>query len=85
MTDDLTNVRNMLASPEGQDLMQFLASELTQLRFIDSIPNVEHPYAKAVALEGQKRAYEALSRTYQKLGAIAGSGPTLQTQNEYQM
>jgi hypothetical protein len=85
MTADLDKLRVLLNSPEGAELKQFLVSELLQLRLIDTIPNVEHPYAKAVALEGQKRAYESLKRTYAKLMELSEVLPTSPKSSDFAM
>jgi hypothetical protein len=77
MTYDLLKVKTLLSSPEGQDLTEFLQAELMQLRLIDSIKAVDHPFGQAVEVVAQKKAYQRVSEILAKVGVITSNRPPL--------
>lgn len=68
--NDLEAIRQLLSTPEGQKLRDYLATELMELRLIDNIEEANHPYQQAVKLEGQRIAYKKLERILMRLGVL---------------
>ena len=86
MSYDLEKVKTLLSTPEGHDLRDYLRSELFKLRLIDTILQIEEPFAQAVELRGQQKAYEHLHRILEQAGALVEPGtPGRDPRDSYRM
>jgi hypothetical protein len=85
MNEELQNLQALLASPEGQALRAYLASELMSLRFIENVKDFEHPYAQAVEIRAQKKAYEKLAAILARLDVVLADSLTRDPRDSFSM
>lgn len=71
---DFNTIRQVLATEPGQDLRRYLTDRLSELAFIEAVPQHADPVAQAVALEAQRRAHEILRDILMHIADIQETG-----------
>jgi hypothetical protein len=79
MSYNLKNIRTILQTEPGQDLKEFLLSEINKLRDLDNIKVSLNPIKTTIELRATEKAYRLLLDIYNLLinlsGEVKGKDP----------
>lgn len=72
-------IQKILATPEGQQFRKFLLTELSKLRDISKLKDIDDPTALAIEVKAQKKAYEVLNAIVIPMLDSATASPTMES------